>query len=81
MSILLVIAASSIALAAEDPVATTSDWNKVSVCVYMHVIQHHLCNAIPITTYSCLGCHTAFQIHKAVSHKACNNLVWFCVVK
>uniref|UniRef100_A0A8C6PT48 Calcium voltage-gated channel subunit alpha1 E n=1 Tax=Nothobranchius furzeri TaxID=105023 RepID=A0A8C6PT48_NOTFU len=29
MSILLVIAASSIALAAEDPVATTSDWNKV----------------------------------------------------
>lgn len=31
MSILLVIAASSIALAAEDPVATTSDWNKVCV--------------------------------------------------
>ncbi|KAM8875060.1 voltage-dependent R-type calcium channel subunit alpha-1E isoform 4-T4 [Spinachia spinachia] len=29
MSILLVIAASSIALAAEDPVATSSDWNKV----------------------------------------------------
>ncbi|XP_072294308.1 voltage-dependent R-type calcium channel subunit alpha-1E [Eucyclogobius newberryi] len=29
MTILLVIAASSIALAAEDPVATTSDWNKV----------------------------------------------------
>ncbi|XP_077390702.1 voltage-dependent R-type calcium channel subunit alpha-1E isoform X2 [Festucalex cinctus] len=29
MSILLVIAASSIALAAEDPVAATSDWNKV----------------------------------------------------
>ncbi|XP_042564802.1 voltage-dependent R-type calcium channel subunit alpha-1E isoform X4 [Clupea harengus] len=29
MSILLVIAASSIALAAEDPVATNSDWNKV----------------------------------------------------
>ncbi|XP_061680587.1 voltage-dependent R-type calcium channel subunit alpha-1E [Syngnathoides biaculeatus] len=29
MSILLVIVASSIALAAEDPVATTSDWNKV----------------------------------------------------
>ncbi|XP_062411314.1 voltage-dependent R-type calcium channel subunit alpha-1E [Sardina pilchardus] len=29
MSILLVIAASSIALAAEDPVATDSDWNKV----------------------------------------------------
>ncbi|KAM6963143.1 voltage-dependent R-type calcium channel subunit alpha-1E [Aplochiton taeniatus] len=28
MSILLVIAASSIALAAEDPVATSSDWNK-----------------------------------------------------
>lgn len=31
MSILLVIAASSIALAAEDPVATSSDWNKVRV--------------------------------------------------
>ncbi|KAM9832206.1 voltage-dependent R-type calcium channel subunit alpha-1E [Neosynchiropus ocellatus] len=29
MSILVVIAASSIALAAEDPIATTSDWNKV----------------------------------------------------
>uniref|UniRef100_A0A3Q4BWB4 Voltage-dependent calcium channel alpha-1 subunit IQ domain-containing protein n=1 Tax=Mola mola TaxID=94237 RepID=A0A3Q4BWB4_MOLML len=29
LSILLVIAASSIALAAEDPVATSSDWNKV----------------------------------------------------
>nr|XP_057930383.1 voltage-dependent R-type calcium channel subunit alpha-1E [Doryrhamphus excisus] len=29
MSILLVIAASSIALAAEDPVSATSDWNKV----------------------------------------------------
>ncbi|KAG7230766.1 hypothetical protein INR49_019580 [Caranx melampygus] len=29
MSILLVIAASSIALAAEDPVATSSDWNKM----------------------------------------------------
>lgn len=31
MSILLVIAASSIALAAEDPVATSSDWNKVGM--------------------------------------------------
>lgn len=31
MSILLVIAASSIALAAEDPVATASDWNKVGM--------------------------------------------------
>uniref|UniRef100_A0AAV2L283 Voltage-dependent calcium channel alpha-1 subunit IQ domain-containing protein n=1 Tax=Knipowitschia caucasica TaxID=637954 RepID=A0AAV2L283_KNICA len=29
LTILLVIAASSIALAAEDPIATTSDWNKV----------------------------------------------------
>lgn len=29
MCILLVIAASSIALAAEDPVSATSDWNKV----------------------------------------------------
>lgn len=35
MSILLVIAASSIALAAEDPVATSSDWNKV--CVHIHL--------------------------------------------
>ena len=35
MSILLVIAASSIALAAEDPVATSSDWNKVYAPVYL----------------------------------------------
>lgn len=35
MSILLVIAASSIALAAEDPVATSSDWNKVCVFTFM----------------------------------------------
>lgn len=35
MSILLVIAASSIALAAEDPVATSSHWNKV--CVHTNV--------------------------------------------
>lgn len=35
MSILLVITASSIALAAEDPVNTNSDWNKVR----MHL--HH----------------------------------------
>lgn len=37
MSILLVIAASSIALAAEDPVATSSDWNKVCVFTFMGV--------------------------------------------
>lgn len=37
MSILLVIAASSIALAAEDPVATSSDWNKVCVFTFMCV--------------------------------------------
>uniref|UniRef100_A0AAQ4Q4I5 Calcium channel, voltage-dependent, R type, alpha 1E subunit a n=1 Tax=Gasterosteus aculeatus aculeatus TaxID=481459 RepID=A0AAQ4Q4I5_GASAC len=35
MSILLVIAASSIALAAEDPVATSSHWNKVCVFTFM----------------------------------------------
>lgn len=38
MSILLVIAASSIALAAEDPVATSSDWNKVSFFTFVHVL-------------------------------------------
>uniref|UniRef100_A0A8B9KHA2 Calcium channel, voltage-dependent, R type, alpha 1E subunit a n=1 Tax=Astyanax mexicanus TaxID=7994 RepID=A0A8B9KHA2_ASTMX len=32
MCILLVIAASSIALAAEDPVSTNSDWNKIFLC-------------------------------------------------
>lgn len=37
MSILLVIAASSIALAAEDPVATSSDWNKVCVFTFMYI--------------------------------------------
>lgn len=39
MSILLVIAASSIALAAEDPVATSSDWNKVSFCTFVKVLS------------------------------------------
>lgn len=34
MCILLVIAASSIALAAEDPVATNSDWNKVKLLLF-----------------------------------------------
>lgn len=38
MSILLVIAASSIALAAEDPVATSSDWNKVGFFTVLHVL-------------------------------------------
>lgn len=45
MSILLVIVASSIALAAEDPVATSSDWNKV--CFHTDVIflrQGNSCN-------------------------------------
>lgn len=37
MSILLVIAASSIALAAEDPVATSSDWNKVCVFTFISI--------------------------------------------
>ena len=48
MSILLVIAASSIALAAEDPVATSSDWNKV--CIHINLLSksfyshRHNCN-------------------------------------
>lgn len=39
MSILLVIAASSIALAAEDPVATSSDWNKVGFFTFVGVLS------------------------------------------
>jgi len=39
MSILLVIAASSIALAAEDPVATSSDWNKVGLHCIAHILS------------------------------------------
>uniref|UniRef100_A0A8C2X2G9 Voltage-dependent calcium channel type A subunit alpha-1 n=1 Tax=Cyclopterus lumpus TaxID=8103 RepID=A0A8C2X2G9_CYCLU len=42
MSILLVIAASSIALAAEDPVATSSNWNKVCVFTFMYMIDQGL---------------------------------------
>lgn len=42
MSILLVIAASSIALAAEDPVATVSDWNKVGMFMCLYIYIHHL---------------------------------------
>ncbi|MED6292165.1 hypothetical protein CHARACLAT_030869 [Characodon lateralis] len=46
MCILLVIAASSIALAAEDPVATSSDWNKVCVHFIAHIlfIRHKYLN-------------------------------------
>uniref|UniRef100_A0A3B5LY77 Ion transport domain-containing protein n=1 Tax=Xiphophorus couchianus TaxID=32473 RepID=A0A3B5LY77_9TELE len=40
MCILLVIAASSIALAAEDPVATSSDWNKIGVTSKDGLILH-----------------------------------------
>lgn len=47
MSILLVIAASSIALAAEDPVATSSDWNKVGMSVrHIPMKEYSYCEMI-----------------------------------
>lgn len=55
MSILLVIAASSIALAAEDPVATSSDWNKVCAHIYLcsksSFWQRHSCGIDNLILY------------------------------
>lgn len=51
MSILLVIAASSIALAAEDPVATSSDWNKVcffTLCMSCLDESDNECDILPV---------------------------------
>lgn len=73
MSILLVIAASSIALAAEDPVATTSDWNKVCVSIqgnfvlFYFVFSRLVMNHYPEEQFNkSLGCST-LELHSLKS--------------
>lgn len=74
MCILLVIAASSIALAAEDPVATSSDWNKVSIFSIYHLSDGKSCNVndliearifllFLLALYLCSGSNNSLHLH------------------